>query len=53
MHSLIIRLISQVVRLKVELHIITEIASPDFKEGCLYTLRELEAEIKKREDETQ
>jgi len=45
------RLIAQVVRLKAELHCANAIVNPDFRDGCLWVLRELQREIEKREDE--
>lgn len=43
------RLIVQVVRLKAELHCADTVVSPDFRDGCLWVLRELQQEIEKRE----
>lgn len=45
------RLIARVIRLKVELHCASPLVSPDFRDGCLWMLQELQQEIEKRENE--
>jgi len=47
----LMRLMAQVVRLKAELHCSHNLSSPDFVDGCLWTLNELSREIEKREKE--